>query len=223
MKVSNGTAPKRRMPAADRRERILAVARETFIGNGEGINGVSVRAIAARGGIDEALIYRHFGSKESLYAEVVTAEVGAVVQRLLARTGDLAITEHSAEREQREWRLTYEFIRALLALPPEVLRAIASLLGGDPEHSHSFYTDALAPALRTLEQIIAEEMANWTHGPYTPPLTLRVALATSLWHVMERDLTTRDTDPADLARQLTDLIFYGIAAPDTGRAAQRDS
>ena len=50
-----------------------------------------MRAIAARGGIDEALIYRHFGSKESLYAEVVTAEVGAVVQRLLARTGDLAI------------------------------------------------------------------------------------------------------------------------------------
>lgn len=216
MKGSDETAPKRRMPAAARRERILRDARETFIEHGEGINGASVRAIAARGGIDEALIYRHFGSKEALYGAVVTAEVGAAIQQLLDRARSLAVSEHSAEREQREWNLTYEFILALLKLPPGVLRAMASLLGGDPEHARAFYTDALAPALQAVEQVVKNEWANWTHGPFRPPLTVRTAIATSLWYVLESDLTDQRPERQDLARQLTDLIFYGIAATATG-------
>jgi AcrR family transcriptional regulator len=205
------------MSAAARRERILHVARETFIEHGESINGVSMRAIAAREGIDEALIYRHFGSKEALYTEVVTAEVGQAIQRLLARTREIAVGEHTAERERREWTLTYEFIRTLLALPPEVLRAIAGLLSGDPERARDFYADALAPALRQIEQVIEAELVNWTHGPFGPGLSARVAVATALWHVMEHDLTDRHAEHHDLARQLTDLIFYGIAAHDPGR------
>jgi AcrR family transcriptional regulator len=51
-------APRKRVPAAERRARILEVARSTFLQRGEGINGVSMRLIAERGGIDEALIYR---------------------------------------------------------------------------------------------------------------------------------------------------------------------
>lgn len=223
MKGPNGTAPRRRMPAADRRERILRVARETFIEHGEGINGVSVRAIAARGGIDEALIYRHFGSKEALYCEVVTAEVGAAIQQLLDRARSLAVSEHGAEREQREWNLTYEFILALLTLTPRVLWAMGSLLGGDPGRARAFHADALAPALRAIERVIEDELANWTHGPFHPPLTARVAVATSLWYVMERDLTDQHTEPQDLARQLTDLIFYGIAMPRPDRTPRSDS
>lgn len=210
-------APRKRVPAAERRARILEVARSTFLERGEGINGVSMRLIAERGGIDEALIYRHFGSKENLYSEVVIAEVKAAVERLLERTRALAVGELSAERERREWQLTHEFVVMLIGMPPEVLRAMGSLLCGERSHGAEFLRGALAPAVRSVEQVVESELRNWAHPPFSPPLAVRVTIATCLWHVLEQDLVRDPSgegdEPAhspDFARDLTDLIFYGI-------------
>ena len=224
-------APRRRVPAAERRARILEVARSTFLERGEGINGVSMRVVAERSGIDEALIYRHFGTKENLYSEVVIAEVGLAVERLMERTRALTVGELSAERERREWQLTYEFVLTLIEMPPAVLRAIGSLLCGERSRGAEFYRGALAPAVRSVEGVVEGELRNWAHPPFSPPLAVRVAIATCLWHVLERDLASESsagpgdeparspTDPSaspgsspDFARELTDLIFYGITA-----------
>jgi AcrR family transcriptional regulator len=198
------------MSAADRRERILEVARTAFLERGEGINAVSMRAIAERAGIDEALIYRHFGSKEGLYSEVVTAEVQAAVGDLLERARSLGVGQLSAEQERREWELTYEFILALLAVPPDVLRAMGVLLCGDRSHAAAFHESALLPAVRAIEGVVHGELRNWAHPPFSPPLAVRVTLATCLWHVVECDLSGQPVDRAGLAQELTDLIFYGI-------------
>lgn len=205
-------APRKRVPAAERRTRILEVARATFLERGEGINGVSMRLIAERGGIDEALIYRHFGTKENLYSEVVIAEVTAAVEGLLDRTRALAVGELGAEQERREWQLTHEFVRTLLAMPPDVLRAMGSLLCGERSHGVAFFRSALAPAVRSVEHVVESELRNWTHPPFSPSLAVRVTVATCLWHVLEGDLTDDAHGPADLARELTDLVFYGITA-----------
>jgi AcrR family transcriptional regulator len=206
------TAPKKRVAAPERRARILEVARATFLERGEGINGVSMRLIAERGGIDEALIYRHFGSKENLYSEVVIAEVKVAVERLLDRTRALSVGELSAERERREWQLTHEFVLVLLALPPEVLRAMGSLLCGERSHGAEFYRSALAPAVRSVEEVVEGELRNWAHPEFSPALAVRVTIATCLWHVLECDLTEGSGPSADFARELTDLVFYGITA-----------
>jgi AcrR family transcriptional regulator len=208
-------APRKRVPAAERRARILEVARSTFLERGEGINGVSTRLIAERSGIDEALVYRHFGSKENLYSEVVMAEVKAAVERLLERTRALAVGELSAERERREWQLTHEFVLTLLAMPTEVLRAMGSLLCGERSHGAEFYRGALAPSVRSVERVVEGELRNWAHPPFSPSLAVRVTIATCLWHVLECDFSEESDGPgapADFARELTDLIFYGITA-----------
>lgn len=51
------------------RDAIAAAAKELFTEHG--YDGASVRAIAAKAGIDPALVIRHFGSKEELFLEVV--------------------------------------------------------------------------------------------------------------------------------------------------------
>ncbi|MFE7846194.1 TetR family transcriptional regulator [Microbacterium sp. NPDC057407] len=69
-------APKRRRgrPRAgesDARERIVAAAVEEF---GEaGYDGATIRAIAARAGVDSALVHHHFGTKADLFSETVEA------------------------------------------------------------------------------------------------------------------------------------------------------
>lgn len=55
--------------AASTRERIRAVAADLF--RQRGLNGASVREIAAAADADPALVIRHFGSKELLFLETM--------------------------------------------------------------------------------------------------------------------------------------------------------
>lgn len=56
----------RRPGSPDTRNAILEAAREMFAA--AGYSGASVRAIAARAGVDAALVHHYFGSKDALFA-----------------------------------------------------------------------------------------------------------------------------------------------------------
>lgn len=58
-----------RMPASDRREQILAVAMKLFAERG--FRGTTTRKIADRAGVNEAILFRHFRSKENLYWSIL--------------------------------------------------------------------------------------------------------------------------------------------------------
>lgn len=59
------------MSASGTRGRILAAAREAFARSG--FEATSVRSIAARAGVDQALVHRYFGTKKQLF--MATLEV----------------------------------------------------------------------------------------------------------------------------------------------------
>ncbi|HYC05073.1 MAG TPA: TetR/AcrR family transcriptional regulator [Azospirillaceae bacterium] len=61
-------ARRTRLPAAERREQILRIARELFIA--EGFERASMRRIAERAGITPTAIYDHFADKEALMAAI---------------------------------------------------------------------------------------------------------------------------------------------------------
>jgi AcrR family transcriptional regulator len=204
---------KRRVPGSERRRLILEQARATFLESGEGINGASVRLIAERCGINEALVYRHFGSKENLYFEAVSLQVGAAIEAMLERVRDSVVGEASPARERREWELTHATVLEMLTLPPETLRAVGALLFGERSYAEAFYEHSLGPAVGVVEDVVEAEKANWSHQPFSGPLAVRVMFGTAFWHVMEAGLAGRPPDAEAVARELTDMIFYGIARP----------
>ncbi len=59
----------KRMSAGDRRTQLLEVAIELF--SKHGFDGTTTREIAAAAGVSEAIIFRHFASKEELYAALL--------------------------------------------------------------------------------------------------------------------------------------------------------
>lgn len=70
MTPRNEAAPtRRRLSAAERRERILAGASELF--GRDGYARVSMTEIAAAAGITNPVVYDHFASKRDLYAELL--------------------------------------------------------------------------------------------------------------------------------------------------------
>ena len=59
---------KKKLTAADRRQAMIEAAVPLFAQ--EGFKGVTTKELAATAGVSEALLYRHFPSKEALYKEV---------------------------------------------------------------------------------------------------------------------------------------------------------
>lgn len=88
----------KRIPGSERRELILAAARRVF--SREGYHGAKTLQIAREAGVSEALVYRHFPSKLSLYRAVLRqifreqdanyAEVGLVEPSTPALVSSLA-------------------------------------------------------------------------------------------------------------------------------------
>ncbi len=76
------TAPrKRRLPAADRRELILAAALDAFAPNG--YHDTSLEDVAARAGVSKTLIYEHFGSKQELHGALLESYVSELLEKVL--------------------------------------------------------------------------------------------------------------------------------------------
>jgi AcrR family transcriptional regulator len=84
-----------RFSAADRREQILDVA--TLLFARQGFQGTKTKEIARHAGVTEALIFRHFPSKEALYWAVIKRKITAAApaermrEQLNADGGDLEV------------------------------------------------------------------------------------------------------------------------------------
>jgi TetR/AcrR family transcriptional regulator len=62
------------MPASDRRTQLLDTALTVF--SQKGFDGATTKEIAAAAGVTEAVIFRHFPSKQALYQAVLESEIG---------------------------------------------------------------------------------------------------------------------------------------------------
>lgn len=110
-----------RVPRADRRQQIIGAALELFARNG--YRGTTTREIAGKADVNEAILFRHFPTKESLYWAVVDSKCG--------QPGGL--------REFREMLEGREPREALVALAEEILRRNEA----DPSMTRLYFFTAL--------------------------------------------------------------------------------
>lgn len=147
-----GTAPsRRRLPAAQRREELLAAAEEVF--GARGYHGASLDEVAGAAGVSKALIYEHFASKRELHASLVAAHVGEIFARLQANA--LAGTDGEArlrggvdaflafvEEHRDAWRALFrdaadpEVGDVIERVQAQAVGVIAALIAADPESAH---------------------------------------------------------------------------------------
>ena len=87
-------APRRRIPAAERRKLILDAALDVFAAGG--YQETTLDEVAERAGVSKALIYEHFSSKRDLYREILERWVGELLGSILAAA--TAAGERSEDR-----------------------------------------------------------------------------------------------------------------------------
>jgi AcrR family transcriptional regulator len=77
-----------RMSAEGRRNQIIEIAAELF--SQKGFRGTTTKEIADRAGVSEAIIFRHFATKDDLYAAILDFKIRQAGDRLTAQLTEAA-------------------------------------------------------------------------------------------------------------------------------------
>ncbi|MHA6795438.1 TetR family transcriptional regulator [Pseudonocardia bannensis] len=94
--------PARPRDSAATKRALLEAAQELFAS--VGYDATTVRAVAERAGVNQALLFRHFGNKEALFAEAVSGQAMELLnegppQDLLRRILDSMLSEDTSGAE----------------------------------------------------------------------------------------------------------------------------
>lgn len=89
MQAQEKTKYKKRICKEDRREQILLIASEIF--SQKGFNGATTKEIADKVGVSEAIIFRHFPTKQALYSATLDNKTTELMKPLWLKCEELML------------------------------------------------------------------------------------------------------------------------------------
>jgi TetR/AcrR family transcriptional regulator len=201
---------RKRLTAEERRDSILTAGRTVFLE--QGLNGARTRTIAEHAGITEAVLYRHFSSKEEIFEAAVLQPLRALLDDLLERSRALLASDETRPR----------LVMRLESLWLERLQEIVPLLGpalfDDQTLGRECYRETVAPFLARLQ---AEAVAAGLVPAGEAAVLVRAIFGTNLLLVLDRLQQGERVDIPSLAGQLSDLYSLGLSGGESLRDATR--
>lgn len=190
-----------RLPAAERREQLLAVALDVF--GRKGYHETSMNDVAEAAGITKPVLYQHFESKRELYLALID-EAG---RRMISSFESLGSTTNLRVRTEQGFHAFFQWVH-------DDNDAFQLLFGSgsrrDPEFSEAVgrFTSMVADVIEPLinADIDSDHRRTLAHA--------LVGLAEGVSRRLLR--LGADFDPKVVARQVSDLAWAGL------RAAHRD-
>jgi TetR/AcrR family transcriptional regulator len=196
-----------RLSAVDRRRQIMHAASGLFARRGYG--GTTTREIAERAGINEALLFRHFPSKEKLYWTIIEEQCNArgrkqKIKDILERGGSdhevfAAIAREFLVRNARDTELTR--LLWFTALESHTL-------------SRRFFTTYVAVYYEALAQYIRRRMRQGAFRHVDPLLSARGFLGMVVYHFLVQELFGGERyqkfDPQAVAETLAGIWLNGM-------------
>jgi len=210
---ANSAPGRSRLNAEDRRESILEAARRAFAETGD-MNGTTIRMIAERAGISEAMIYRHFENKDQLFLEAVVEPLRAEVDRLVAATHDVDRDEPLTP--SRQFKTMTTFYRELISTLDGVLPLLGLVLFGDPKVARTFYRQHLVVAFDRLADAWREVESHYAFEMESPEISARAAMGIALMISLESRYNSRLDRERSIAlvAERTLKGFFPILNPD---------
>jgi AcrR family transcriptional regulator len=210
-------------PDLDARDRILAAAGEIFAA--VGFAGARIDDIAARAGINKAMLYYHVGDKERLYAAVLT---DSIEKALAALHQAIDKVPKPSDKLQAILETFAAFGSTSPFFVPIMLREIAS--GGRS------LPDEMLMRMASVFRVVADVLADGvTKGAFrrTDPLLTHVSLVGSMIFLIAsqpvRERVSRiagvpgaNQSAGDLAHHTANLFLHGLeTAPSRAQRSTR--
>jgi len=224
---ANFAATGARMSAEDRKLQILQVAVSLF--SQRGFGGTTTREIAQAAGVSEAMVFRHFATKQELYSAILDHKACSgdamnpeqMVAEALKQKDDRAVFEQLARGALDHHERDPEFQRLLLH----------SALEGH-ELSEMFFEKFVRRVYELLGGYIAERQRDGAMVNIDPAIAVRSFIGMLIHHSLNNNLW----DPKrrllkisnqEAAKHFTEILLHGISlnpeARPAGKKADRAS
>lgn len=187
-----------RLTGPERREQLIGAARRVFLRHG--LVGARTRHIADEAGVNEALLYHHFGSKEEIFELAILEPLQALMVDLFASSTEAV--EGAEVREDEVRRTVLHLVRTM----NEVLPLLGMVLFSDSETGRRFYQEKYYPLLREGYATGTRAMAGWAKHPIDPAVATAVH-GVAFVAAMDRWFRGTEPDEEELAAVLTDLVL----------------
>ena len=202
------------MAAEDRRLQVLQVAVSLF--SQKGFGGTTTREIAQAAGVSEAMVFRHFATKQELYAAILDHK---------ACSGDAMNPELmvAAALKQKDDRAVFEQL-ALGALDhhefdPEFQRLLLHAALEGHELAEMFFEKFILRVYELLGSYITERQRDGAMREIDPLIVVRSFIGMIIHHSLNNNLW----DPKrrllkisneKAAQHFTDILLNGISTGD---------
>ncbi len=201
-----------RVSAQDRRHQILELATELFAR--QGYEGTTTRQLAKLAGVNEAIIFRHFPSKQELYWEVIE-------QQCAMRGGRAQLRQRlAAERSERQ--IFVEIAREMLARNRVLMRLLLFSALEKHQLSERFFRTHVAQYYEVLAEYIRKGIDQGHFRSTDPMLAARGFLGMLVYHFQIQELfggkEYQDFDRQRVAETYVDIWLQGME-----RRAERSS
>lgn len=206
------TAPGRRsarLSADERRKQILRSARVVFTRSG--LAGARTRDIAAEAGINEAMLYRHFPSKEELFEAAVAQPLEDAVAALVESAGT-APTEFSSGAELQRQQ-TRQFVYELYGVMEEIAPLLGVVLFAEAETARRYYTERIKPSLDKIKAIVEANSRSWPHRDFDAGVAVEQLFGTTWFMATADNLTGVARDRDQVADQIVTAFMDGLLLP----------
>ena len=196
-----------RLAAKDRRLQLIETAMRLF--SEKGFYGTTTQQIARAAGVNEAIIFRHFATKEELYWAVVSSRVEASgrhrkLRQHLDPDGDerevlTAVAETLLNRSREDAALTRLLFFSALR---------------NPELSENFFRTYMAENFELVAAYFRKGMQAGRFRRLDPVVAARGFLGMMVYHYLVQELFAGGAQKFDshaVARQLVDIWLDGVS------------
>jgi AcrR family transcriptional regulator len=221
-----------RMAGGERRLQILRLAVRLF--SQRGFRGTTTKEIALAAGVSEAMVFRHFATKEELYSAILdhkaclhdTMDPVQVVADAIARKDDAAVFEGLALDALNQHDCDPEFHRLLLHSALE-----------EHELAQMFWEKFVKRVYRILGAYIRQRQRDGAMIQIEPSVIVRAFVGMVIHHSLNNNLWDRKRSLLKIsnqaaAREFTDILLHGVttttrrnglAKKATGRNSRKKS
>jgi AcrR family transcriptional regulator len=197
-----------RLAAKDRRAQLIEAAMRLF--SVQGFDGTTTHQIARAAGVNEAIIFRHFATKEELYWAVVSS-------RAEAQRRKRNLPEHlDPSADERE--VLTAVAEGLLNRTSEDAALTRLLLFSalrNPALSDGFFRTYMAESFELVSAYFRKGIRGGRFRQLDPVVAARGFFGMIVYHYLVQELFAGDRyqqfDPRVLGRQLADIWLNGIS------------
>ena len=203
------------MPADIRREQILQTAVDLF--SQRGFKGTTTKEIAKSAGVSEAIIFRHFASKDELYAAILHSkscqdglhkypwEGNEELRRAIRERDDFGVFYHFALQAMTNQQKDISFMRLLFYSALEEHELAARFFGDFVSHVYGF-----------ISEYILDRQRDGAMREFDPRVAVRAFLGMIIHHSLNNILWDKQRSLLNIsneeaAKNFAEILLRGVS------------